>query len=105
MSLLFECAHETFSAGIVPIFPIIFHLCWHHSMHSQEMCCPGIHPQCGKGVHLSLFHHIYNSPNSGGSQYDGHSFCKMRRVCDDQGYLVFIIAPNSIYLNLDYCIT
>ena len=61
----------------------------------------GIHPRHCQGIYFPLFHDIYNMAYSGGSQNNGDPFHKLLFIWDYQGYLVFIIALDSIHLNLD----
>ena len=51
-------------------------------------------------ISLSFMTFNYTS-YSGGSQNNGDLFHKLKFIWDDQGYLVFIIALNSIHLNLE----
>ena len=76
-----------------PFLLAISHFHWCHSPNCQEVCCPCIHPWCCQGIHLHLFHYINYSANSGSSQDDRYSGCKIGKVQDDQGYLILIVAP------------
>ena len=62
---------------------------------------PGICPKHCQYIYLSLFHDIYDVAYGGGSQNNGNPFCKIQWIHDYQGYLVFIVAQESIHLNLD----
>ena len=86
---------------IISLLLAISHFHWCYSSYCQEVCCPCICPRLCQGIHLYLSHHVNNSANGGSSQDDGYSGCKTGKVWDDQGYLILIIAPNSIHLNPD----
>ena len=60
---------------------------------------PGICPRCFQDV--NLLHHINYAADGRGPQDNGDSGCEVRYVQNYQGYLVFVITLNSIYLNLD----
>ena len=54
------------------------------------------HQQC---VYLSLFYHIHDAAYHWGSEDHGEPSYKGGQVQDNEGYLILIIALNSIYLN------
>ena len=48
-----------------------------------------------------LLHDIHGAAYSWGSHDKWDSFCKLLFIKDNQGYLVLVIALDSIYMNLD----
>ena len=60
---------------------------------------PGISPRHCQGIYFSLFHDIHNVDYGGEPQDSRDPFCEFQLIQDKQGYLVLIIALDSIYLN------
>ena len=54
------------------------------------------HYQC---VYLSLFYHIHDAAYCGGSKDHGDLSHEGGQVQDNKGYLILIVALDSIYLN------
>ena len=57
----------------------------------------GIDPGC---IYLILSHHIHDRAYCGGPQDHGDLSCEAGQIWDYEGYLILIIALDSIYLNL-----
>ena len=60
----------------------------------------GIDPGCHQCIYLLLSYHICNdAAYCGGSQDHGDPSHKVGQIWDYEGYLILIIALDSIYLN------
>ena len=84
---------QHFSGGLV-----IFY-CGSGSLHCQKIGHPGIDPGCCQHIHLTFLYHIHNAAYCGDSQDHGDPSHKIGQVWDYKGYLVLIIALDSVYLN------
>ena len=59
----------------------------------------GIDPGCCQCVYLILSYHIHDAAYHGDSQDHGDLSHKVGQIQDYEGYLILIIALDSIYLN------
>ena len=59
----------------------------------------GIDPRHGQCVYLIFFYHIHDLAYCGGSQDHGDLSHEVGQIWDYEGYLVLIIALDSVYLN------
>ena len=62
----------------------------------------GVDPGCHQHVYLLLSYHIHDVVYCGGSQDHRDLNHKVGQIWDYEGYLILIIALDSIYLNLYY---
>ena len=65
----------------------------------QKISHPDVYPRCCQGIYLTLLYHVHNVAHHGGSQNHGDLGHKVGEIWDYQGYLILIIALDSIYLN------
>ena len=62
----------------------------------------GFDPGCCQCIYLLLFYHIHEMAYCGGSQDHGDLSYDVGQIWDYEGYLILIIALDSIYLNPYY---
>ena len=70
-----------------------------HSSDCQKVGYPGIDPGCCQCTYLSFFYHIHNVAYCGHSQDHRGPSHKVGQIQDYEGYLILIIALDSISLN------
>ena len=74
--------------------------CGSGSPNHQKVAYTGVNPRCHQCIQLFLFYHIHDVAYHGGSQEHGDPSCKVGQIWDYEGYLILLIALDSIYLNL-----
>ena len=77
---------------------VILH-CGCSTLNHQKVCHPGVYPRCHQGIYLPLLYHIHIAAYCGGFQDQGDLSCEAGQIWDYQGYLILIIALDSVYLN------
>ena len=70
-----------------------------HSLDHQKVGYMGVDPGCHRCVYLILSYHIHDVVYHGGSQDHGDPSCEVGQIWNYEGYLVLIMALDSIYLN------
>ena len=66
----------------------------------QRVGYMGIDPGCHQCIHLTLFYHFHNAAYHRGFQDHGDPSHEVGQIQDYEGYLILIIALDSIYLDL-----
>ena len=77
---------------------VIFH-CGGGSLNHQKVGHLGVDPRYHQHVYLLLLDHIHDMAYYGGSQDHRDPNHEVRQIWDYQGYLILIMALDSIYLN------
>ena len=78
---------------------VVFFQCGGCSADCKKVGYMGIDPVCHQCIYLSFFYHIHDVAYSGGSQNHGDLNHNVGQIWDYEGYLILIIALDSIYLN------
>ena len=80
---------------------LVIFKCGSNSSNCQKEGHPGIDPGCHQQcIYFLLFYHIHEVVYHRCSQDNGDPSCEVRQIQDYQGFLILIIALDSIYLNL-----
>ena len=78
---------------------VIFH--WGGDLlNCQKIGHLGTDPRHHQYIYLLLLYHIHKVAYCGGSKDHGDPNHKVRQIWDYQGYLILIVALDSVYLNL-----
>ena len=78
---------------------LVIFQCGSCSSDHQKVGNTGVDPGCCQCIYLFFFYHIHDLAYCRDSQYHGFQSHKVGQIQDYEGYLILIIALNSIYFN------